>query len=165
MLSTLLATPFGIPFSPATAILLGALVVHGLQPATGGLLGLRRQHVHRQPHAADPEPAPGRRLRDRAAPAAARPRDPRATALSRRGLQPEQQGPLPDGGRAGAGPDDGEDAAPGALPHPRQRRRPGGAPAVGDDPDPRRRRALRPAARPASARETGHPTATSLAPA
>src|SRR5216683_2005085 len=37
--------------------------------------------------------------------------------------------------------------------------------AVGDDPDPRRRRALRPTARPASARETGHAAATSLAPA
>ena len=48
----------------------------------------------------------------------------------------------------------GEDAAPGALPHARQRRRSRGAPAVGHDPDPRHRRALRAAARTASARDT-----------
>src|SRR5229473_7434166 len=156
MLSTLLATPFGIPFSPATAILLGALVVHGLQP--GPLMISQRpevfwgfvasMYIGNLMRLILNLPL-GRRLRDRAAPDAARPRDPRAAALSRRGLQPEQQlpgpvgarhlwrvrlrvaqapgGPLPDGGRAGAGPDDGEDAAPGALPHPRQRRRPGGA--------------------------------------
>src|SRR5216684_5412041 len=43
MLSTLLATPFGIPFSPATAILLGALVVHGLEP--GPLMISQRPEV------------------------------------------------------------------------------------------------------------------------
>src|SRR5260370_7213732 len=43
MLSALLATPFGIPFSPATAILLGALVVHGLEP--GPLMISQRPEV------------------------------------------------------------------------------------------------------------------------
>src|SRR4030095_14798934 len=70
----------GIPFSPATAILLGALVVHGLQPvpshhqrAAVCFWGFRRELVHRHPHFADPDPAAGGRLRDRAAPAAAHP--------------------------------------------------------------------------------------------
>ena len=57
----------GIPGSGTTAIMLGALLMIGLQP--GPLLftqqprvrlGPDRQHVHRQRHAAGPEPAPGR---------------------------------------------------------------------------------------------------------
>ena len=173
----------GIPFSPATAILLGALVVHGLQP--GPLMISQRPEVFWGFVASMyignlmllilNLPLVGvfvtvLRL----------PQHILATlvlllclvgafSLSNSfldlwvlvifgvfgyALRKLRVDPSPDGGGAGAGPDDGEDAAPGALHHARQRRRSRGAPAVGDDPDPRRRRALRAAARTASARET-----------
>ena len=45
----------GIPSIPATAILVSALTIHGVQPgpllltrASGGVLGARCQHVYRQ---------------------------------------------------------------------------------------------------------------------
>ena len=64
----------GIPSIPATAILLSALTIHGVQPGPllltehpAGVLGPGRQHVHRQRHAADPEPAVRRHVREPAA--------------------------------------------------------------------------------------------------
>ena len=57
----------GIPGSGTTAVLLGALLIHGLRP--GPLLfksqprvclGRDREHVHREHHAAHPEPPDGR---------------------------------------------------------------------------------------------------------
>ena len=49
----------GIPFGPVTAILLGALLIHGVTPGPlliaeqpAALLGGRREHVHRQLHSA-----------------------------------------------------------------------------------------------------------------
>jgi putative tricarboxylic transport membrane protein len=51
----------GIPFAPASAMLLTALLIHGEQPRR--VLGCGVEHVRGQPHAARPEPAPDRRIR------------------------------------------------------------------------------------------------------
>ena len=64
----------GIPSIPATAILLSALTIHGVQPgpaaahrSSRGVLGPGRQHVYRQRDPADPQPAAGRHVREPAA--------------------------------------------------------------------------------------------------
>ena len=64
----------GIPSIPATAILLSALTIHGVQPGPlllteqpAGVLGAGRQHVYRQRRAAGPEPAVRRPVREPAA--------------------------------------------------------------------------------------------------
>ena len=60
----------GIPGGGATAVMLGAFIMYGIQPGPllfqnrpGPGLGPDRQHVHRQRHAADPEPAADRPVR------------------------------------------------------------------------------------------------------
>ena len=57
----------GIPGNPTMAMMIGALMIHGIAPGTARddgpsriVLGADRQHVARQPHAGDPEPADGR---------------------------------------------------------------------------------------------------------
>ena len=94
----------GIPFSPATAILLGALVIHRIQP--GPLLISQRPEVFWGVIASMYVgnvlllilnlPLVGR-IRERAAPAPARARDAGAPALPGRRLQPEQQPARPLG--------------------------------------------------------------------
>ena len=88
----------GIPSNVVMAMLLGALMIHGMQPgpllikaASGPVLGGRRQHVYRQRHAPGPQPSPHRHLGQD-------PEDPLSRSSSRssscsayRGLQPEQQ--------------------------------------------------------------------------
>lgn len=60
----------GVPTGPIPAVLLAALMVHGITPgplvhqgAAGGLLGPDREHVCRQSGAAAPQPADGGHLR------------------------------------------------------------------------------------------------------
>ena len=64
----------GIPTGPITAVMIAAIMVHGISPgpmlitaAARAVLGLCREHVRRQRRAADPEPAAGRALREPAA--------------------------------------------------------------------------------------------------
>ena len=64
----------GLPTGPVTAVLMAALLIHGVPPGPQlvsehprRVLGLHRLHVRRQPHAARPQPAAGRPVRERAA--------------------------------------------------------------------------------------------------
>jgi len=59
----------GIPSNAVTALLLGSLMMHGVQPGPpadsekpGDLLGDDHEHVCGERHAAHPEPAPDQRL-------------------------------------------------------------------------------------------------------
>ena len=64
----------GIPTGPVTAVLMAALMIHGVPPgptpgerSSAGVLGLRRLDVCRQPDAARAQPAAGRAVRAPAA--------------------------------------------------------------------------------------------------
>ena len=64
----------GLPTGPVTAVLMAALLIHGVPPgphagqrASRRVLGLRRLDVRRQPDAAGAQPAAGRPVRERAA--------------------------------------------------------------------------------------------------
>ena len=64
----------GLPTGPITAVLIGALMIHGVPPgphagqrSSRRVLGLRRLDVCRQPDAAGAQPAAGRPVRERAA--------------------------------------------------------------------------------------------------
>jgi hypothetical protein len=59
----------GIPGNAVMALMIGALTIHGIQPGPqimterpADVLGHDRQHVDRQPDAADHQPAPDRHL-------------------------------------------------------------------------------------------------------
>ncbi len=64
----------GLPTSPITAVMLAALIIHGIVPgpnsdpgAAATVLGRDRQHVYRQCRSADPEPPDDRAVRESAA--------------------------------------------------------------------------------------------------